>query len=102
MATLPDRIAVSRRADGGYTLRQPCFNFRIATKHSFAYFLGPYSCPLRSFPRSVFSVKSVNHNSAPSGYGIAAFALIASWFVLCAPWLFGDVSIPKIDGRQLR
>jgi hypothetical protein len=36
----------------------------------------------------------VNHDSAPSGYGIAALALVASWIVLCAPWLFGDVSIP--------
>ncbi|MEO8651335.1 MAG: hypothetical protein ABI391_03465 [Hyphomicrobiaceae bacterium] len=36
----------------------------------------------------------MNQNSAPSGYGIAALALVASWFVLCAPWLFGDVSIP--------
>lgn len=36
----------------------------------------------------------MNHNSAPSGYGIAALALLASWVVLCAPWLFGDVSIP--------
>ncbi len=36
----------------------------------------------------------MNHNSATSGYGIAALALVASWFVLCAPWIFGDVSIP--------
>ncbi len=36
----------------------------------------------------------MNNNSATSGYGFAALALIASWFVLCAPWLIGDVAIP--------
>jgi hypothetical protein len=36
----------------------------------------------------------VNHNSAASGYGIAALALAAGWLVLCAPWLLGNVSIP--------
>jgi hypothetical protein len=36
----------------------------------------------------------LNNNSATSGYGFAALALLASWFVLCAPWLFGDVAIP--------
>lgn len=36
----------------------------------------------------------MNNTSAPSGYGIAALALLASWVVLCSPWLFGDVSIP--------
>lgn len=36
----------------------------------------------------------MKHNSATSGYGIAALALAAGWLVLCAPWLFGNVAIP--------
>ncbi len=36
----------------------------------------------------------MNHNSATSGYGVAALALAAGWLVLCAPWLLGHVSIP--------
>ncbi len=36
----------------------------------------------------------MNNNSATSGYRIAALALAAGWFVLCAPWLFGNVAIP--------
>jgi hypothetical protein len=36
----------------------------------------------------------VNHTSTSSGYGIAAIALALGWLALCAPWLFGDVSIP--------
>jgi hypothetical protein len=36
----------------------------------------------------------VKTNSAPSGYRIAALALIAGWLVLCAPWLLGNFAIP--------
>jgi hypothetical protein len=59
MATLRAETRLRSGADGSYTLRQPCFNIRIATKHSFAYFLGPYSRRLRSLPHSVFSVSNL-------------------------------------------
>jgi hypothetical protein len=36
----------------------------------------------------------VKQNSSTSSYGIAALALAAGWFVLCAPWLLGKVAIP--------
>lgn len=36
----------------------------------------------------------MKHNSATSGYGIAALVLVAGWLAFCAPWLFGKVAIP--------
>ena len=62
----------------------------IANHLHSAYFSALFFRPLAPLP----SVYPVNHNSATSGYGIAALALAAGWLVLCAPWLLGNVSIP--------
>jgi hypothetical protein len=95
MATLPDRVEADHRRVDSIASQQPFSNIPIAIWHSFAYFLAPCSrVSQRPSSDGVLGLKSVNHNSAPSGYGIAALALAASWIVLCAPWLFGDVSIP--------
>ena len=81
----------------GNTVRGPLANGHvrqhlppIAKNLLSAYFPASHFPPFARFLRCI----PVSRNSAPSGYGVAALALVAGWLVLCAPWLFGNVAIP--------